>query len=78
MKSKWYNPVVLVLKKNSSIRFCIDFRYLNSVSQFGSYLTPIIDDLLELLGKAKYLTTIYVRGLLAGSTHGVVQGADSL
>lgn len=30
-----------------SIRFCIDFRYLNSISQSDSYPTPRIDDLLE-------------------------------
>lgn len=57
-RSEWCNPVVLVPKKDGSIRFCIDFRYLNSVSQFDSYPTPRIDDLLERLGKAKYLTTI--------------------
>ncbi|XP_035988756.1 uncharacterized protein LOC118561082 [Fundulus heteroclitus] len=57
-KSEWCNPVVLVPKKDSSIRFCIDFRYLNSVSKFDSYPTPRIDDIIERLGKAKYLTTI--------------------
>lgn len=57
-KSEWCNPVVLVPKKDGSIRFCIDFRYLNSVSLFDSSPTPRIDDLLERLGKAKYLTTL--------------------
>lgn len=45
-------------KKDGSIHFCIDFRYLNSSSKFHSYPTPRIDDLIERLGKAKYLTTI--------------------
>lgn len=57
-KSEWCHPVVLVPKKDGSIRFCIDFRYLNSVSQFDSYPTPRIDALIDRLGKAKYLTTI--------------------
>lgn len=57
-KSEWCNPVVLVPKKDGSIRFCIDFRYLNSVSKFDSYPTPRIDDLIKCLGKAKYLTMI--------------------
>lgn len=52
-KSEWCNPVVLVPKKDGTIRFCIDFRYLNSISKFDSYPTPRIDDLLERLGKAK-------------------------
>ncbi|XP_072246328.1 uncharacterized protein nfic isoform X1 [Leuresthes tenuis] len=57
-KSEWCNPVVLVPKKDGTIRFCIDFRYLNSVSKFDSYPTPRMDELTERLGKAKYLTTI--------------------
>lgn len=57
-KSEWCNPVVLVPKKDATIRFCIDFRYLNSVSKFDCYPTPRIDDMIERLGKARYLTTI--------------------
>ncbi|XP_063334803.1 uncharacterized protein si:ch211-282j22.3 isoform X5 [Pelmatolapia mariae] len=57
-KSEWCHPVVLVPKKDGSIRFCIDFRYLNAISQFDSYPTPRIDDMVERLGKARYLTTI--------------------
>lgn len=57
-KSEWCNPVGLVPKKDGTIGFCIDFRYLNSVSKFDSYPTPRVDDLIERLGKAKYLTTI--------------------
>lgn len=30
------------------MRFCIDFRYLISVSKFDSYQTPRIDELLDL------------------------------
>jgi len=57
-KSEWCNPVILVPKKDGSLRFCIDFRYLNSISLFDSYPTPRIDELLERLGKAKYLTIL--------------------
>jgi len=57
-KSEWCNPVVLVPKKDGTIRFCINFRYLNSVSKFDSYPTLRMDELTERLGKAKYLTTI--------------------
>lgn len=57
-RSEWCHPVVLVPKKDNSMRFCIDFRYLNANSKFDSYPTPRIDDLVERLGKAKYLTTI--------------------
>lgn len=56
--SKWCHPIVLVPKKDGSIRFSIDFRYLNSVSQFDSYPTPRISDLIDRLGQSKYLTTM--------------------
>lgn len=57
-KSEWCSLVVLVPKKDGSLQFCIDFRYLNSVSKFDSYPTPRIEDLIDRLGKAHYLTTI--------------------
>ncbi|XP_073803353.1 uncharacterized protein isoform X2 [Danio rerio] len=56
--SEWCHPVVLVPKKDGSIRFCIDFRYLNSVSKFDSYPTPRISDLIDRLGQAQYITTM--------------------
>lgn len=57
-QSEWCNPIVLVPKKDGTIRFCFDFCYLNPVSKFDSYPTPYIDELIERLGKAKHLTTI--------------------
>lgn len=41
-QSEWCNPVVLVPKKDVSLRFCIDFHYLNSVSKFDSFPMPRI------------------------------------
>lgn len=49
---------VLVPKKNGTLRYCIDFRYLNTMSKFDSYPTHCIDDLIDCLGGVKYLTTI--------------------
>lgn len=56
--SEWCNPVVLVPKKDGSLRFCIDFRYLNSVSKFDSFPMPRIEEIIEKLGKARYISTI--------------------
>lgn len=56
-KSEWCHPVVLVPKKDGTLKFCIDFRYLNSVSKFDSYSTPRFSDLIDRLGQSKYLTT---------------------
>ncbi|KAJ1169201.1 hypothetical protein NDU88_001107 [Pleurodeles waltl] len=57
-QSPWCSPVVLVPKPDGSIRFCIDFRRVNSISQFDTYPLPRIDELLERLGKAKYMSTL--------------------
>ncbi|XP_078793179.1 uncharacterized protein LOC144987743 [Oryzias latipes] len=56
--SGWCSPVVLVPKKDGSLRFCIDFRYLNAVSKIQSYPMPRIDELLERVGKSKFITTL--------------------
>ena len=57
-RSPWSFPVVIVDKKDGSKRFCVDFRKLNQVTKKNSYLLPVIDDILALLGKAKYFTSL--------------------
>ncbi|XP_061110533.1 uncharacterized protein LOC133136803 [Conger conger] len=56
--SEWCSPVVIVFKKDGSLRICIDFRKLNAISEFDAYPMPRIDDLLEKIGAAKYITTL--------------------
>lgn len=56
--SEWSSPVVLVPKKDGSLRFCMDFRKVNAISSFDPYPMPRIDDLIDRLGSAKYLTTL--------------------
>ncbi|KAK7092164.1 hypothetical protein V1264_009758 [Littorina saxatilis] len=54
-----YNaPVVLVKKKDGKIRFCIDYRQLNRVTEFDGEPLPDIDHLFSSLGRAKYFTKI--------------------
>ena len=57
-KSEWASPIVLVRKKDKTLRLCVDYRRLNTVSEFEAYPMPRIEDLLDSLGKARFLTTL--------------------
>lgn len=46
-ESEWASPVVLIPKKNGEVRFCVDYRKLNSVTRTDKYPLPVIDDLLK-------------------------------
>ncbi len=39
-------------------RFCVDFRQLNKITKPIAYPLPLIDDILALLGKSKYFTSL--------------------
>ena len=56
--SEWAAPIVLVKKKDSSLRLCVDYRRLNSVSLSDAYPMPRIDDMIDRLGKAHFITTL--------------------
>ena len=56
--SPWASPVVLVPKKDGSLRFCVDFRRLNSITRKDVYPLPRVDDILDTLGNARYFTTL--------------------
>ena len=55
--SPWCNAVVLVRKKDGSLRFCIDFRKLNSLTVKDSHLLPHICETLESLAEAAHYST---------------------
>jgi len=50
--SPWASNVVLVKKKNGSLRCCIDYRQLNSVTRKDVYPLPRIDDCLDAMSSA--------------------------
>ena len=54
----WSSPVVLVRKKDGTIRFCIDYRKLNKATRRDAYPLPRIDDNLEALRGKKYFCTL--------------------
>ena len=57
-QSPWAAPIVLVRKRDGSIRFCVDYRKLNTVTKKDSYPLPRVDDLLDALADAKWFSTL--------------------
>ena len=55
--SPWCNAVVLVRKKDGSLRFCINFRKLNSLTVKDSHRLPHICETLESLAGAAHYST---------------------
>ena len=54
-ESPWSSNVVLVRKKDGSLRFCIDWRILNSKTRKDAYMLPRFDDITDsLVGSAMY------------------------
>ncbi len=52
------SPIVLVRKKDGTIRFYVDYRKLKDVTHKDAYPLPRIDDILEALRGAKYFCSI--------------------
>uniref|UniRef100_A0A9J8AFX2 Integrase catalytic domain-containing protein n=1 Tax=Cyprinus carpio carpio TaxID=630221 RepID=A0A9J8AFX2_CYPCA len=57
-RSPWSSPIVLVPKPDGTLRFCNDFRRLNEVSEFDGYPMPRVDELLDRLGRARFISTL--------------------
>ena len=54
-------PTLFVKKANGSLRFCIDFRKLNSLTRKDRYPLPLINETLARLAKAKIYTKLDIR-----------------
>lgn len=57
-ESPWLNPVLITPKKDGEWRFCIDSRKLNDITKKDAYKLPFINDILDNLRNAKYLSSI--------------------
>jgi len=54
----WAFPIVLVKKFDSTIWLCTDFRKINAITVPDPFLIPRVEDLLDPVGRSKYLTNL--------------------
>jgi transposase InsO family protein len=54
-------PIVFVKKKDGSLRICVDYRGLNKITVKNRYPLPLIGEMLDRIGRAKYFTKFDVR-----------------
>ena len=55
---EWGTPVLFVPKKCGKLRFCVDYRKLNSVTIKDAYPLPRIDECIDSLGDAAIFSTL--------------------
>ena len=56
--SPWSTPIVLARKKDGSVRLCVDYRKVNSITRKDAYPLPRIDDTLDTLAGSKLFSTL--------------------
>ena len=56
--SPWNSPIILVKKKDESIRFVCNFRSLNDVTKKDSYPLPYLRDVIDKMHGARFWTTL--------------------
>ena len=54
--SSWSSPCILVPKPDGSYQMCTDYRKINSVTKTDTFPIPRMDDCIDKVGKAKYVT----------------------
>jgi transposase InsO family protein len=60
-QAPYASPILFVQKANGGLRFCIDYRKLNALTQKDRYPLPLIDETLSRISKAKIFTKLDIR-----------------
>ena len=58
LKSPWCNAIVLVRKKDGTLRFCIDFRKLNARTKKDSFPLPRMQETMESMVGARFFSSM--------------------
>lgn len=74
LNSSYAIPILLVKKKNSEYRICVDFRKLNVVTMKDKYLMSLIEKQIDKLGGNRYFIDLD----LASGYYQVPVAADSI
>ena len=56
--SPWPSPIVMVPNADGTLRLCTDFRKVNNCTVPDPFPLPRIEDFIDRVGKAKFLTKL--------------------
>jgi len=56
--SVWASSVVLVLKKDGTLKFCVEYKKVNALDESDAYPLPNITEILESLSGASIFSTL--------------------
>ncbi len=57
-KSSWALSVILVSKKDKSIRFCVDYKKVNEITIENAHPLLVVNNIVDKIGRKKYYISI--------------------